>query len=45
MFLILTVYGRLNFLSMGRHGKSCESGVRQNFKKNVDWCDFSGLGL
>lgn len=41
MFLILTVYGKLNFLSMARHGSSCESRFRQNFKKEFDWCAFN----
>lgn len=41
MFLILTVYGKLNFLSISRHGSSCESRFRQNFKKKFDWCAFS----
>lgn len=42
MILILTIYGRLNFLSMARHGDSCESRFRQNFKKKFDWCAFNG---
>lgn len=41
MILILTIYGRLNFLSMARHGGSCESRFRQNFKKKFDWCAFN----
>ena len=41
MILILTVYGKLNFLSMARHGNSCESRFRQNFKKKFDWCGFN----
>lgn len=46
MILILTIYGRLNFLSMARHGDSCESRFRQNFKKKFDWCGFnSGMLL
>ena len=46
MILILTIYGRLNFLSMARHGDSCESRFRQNFKKKFDWCAFnSGMLL
>ena len=46
MVLILTIYGRLNFLSMARHGDSCESRFRQNFKKGFDWCAFnSGMLL
>ena len=46
MILILTIYGRLNFLSMSRHGDSCESRFRQNFKKQFDWCAFnSGMLL
>ncbi len=28
MILILTIYGRVNFLSMARHGDSCESRFR-----------------
>ena len=46
MILILTIYGKLNFLSMARHGDSCESRFRQNFKKKFDWCAFnSGMLL
>lgn len=46
MILILTIYGKLNFLSMARHGDSCESRLRQNFKKKFDWCAFnSGMLL
>ena len=46
MILILTIYGRVNFLSMARHGDSCESRFRQNFKKKFDWCAFnSGMLL
>ena len=41
MSLILTTYGRINFLSLARHGKSCESRFRQNFKKEFDWCGFN----
>lgn len=41
MILILTIYGKLNFLQLGRHGKSCESRFRQNFKKKFDWCGFN----
>lgn len=41
MILILTIYGKLNFLSMARHGESCESRFRQNFKKKFDWCTFN----
>ena len=41
MSLILTTYGRINFLSLARHGKSCESRFRQNFKKEFDWCAFN----
>ena len=41
MILILTIYGKLNFLSMARHGESCESRFRQNFKKKFDWCAFN----
>ena len=46
MILILTIYGRVNFLSMARHGDSCESRFRQNFKRKFDWCAFnSGMLL
>lgn len=41
IILILTIYGRVNFLSMARHGDSCESRFRQNFKKKFDWCAFN----
>lgn len=45
MILILTTYGKLNFLSLARHGKSCESRYRQNFKKQFDWCGFNSSML
>lgn len=41
MILILTIYGKLNFLQLARHGESCESRFRQNFKKAFDWCAFN----
>lgn len=45
MILILTIYGRVNFLSMARHGNSCECRYRQNFKKKFDWCSFNSAML
>ena len=46
MILILTIYGRVSFLAMARHGESCESRFRQNFKREFDWCAFnSGILL
>lgn len=46
MILILTTYGKLNFLALARHAKSCESRFRQNFKRKFDWCGFnSGMLL
>lgn len=39
--LILTIYGKINFLQMARHGQSCESRFRQNFKKEFDWCAYN----
>jgi len=41
MILILTIYGKLNFLSLARHSKSCESRFQQNFKKKFDWLAFN----
>ena len=41
MKLILTTYGKLNFLSLARHSDSCESRFRQNFKRKFDWCAFN----
>lgn len=41
MKLILTTYGKLNFLSLARHCDSCESRFRQNFKRKFDWCAFN----
>lgn len=41
MILILTTYGKINYLSLARHGKSCESRFRQNFKQKFDWCAFN----
>lgn len=45
MVLILTMYGKMNFLSMARHGDSCESRFRHNFKKKLDWCAFNSCML
>ena len=41
MELILTHTGRLNFTQMARCGRSCESRVRQNFRKSFDWLSFN----
>lgn len=41
MILILTIYGKINFLSLARHCESCESRFRQNFKRRFDWCAFN----
>lgn len=41
MILVLSTYGKLNFLSLARHSESCESRFRQNFKKKFDWCGFN----
>lgn len=45
MILILTIYGRVNFMSLSRHGDSCESRFRQNFKRKFDWCAFNSAML
>lgn len=41
MILILSTYGKMNFLQLARHSDSCESRFRQNFKKKFDWCGFN----
>lgn len=41
IILILTTYGKINFLSFARHGKSWESLFRQNSKKEFDWSTFN----
>ena len=41
MELYLTNKGRINFTTMAKLGKSCESRFRQNFKKSFDWLSFN----
>ncbi|MCW1736193.1 hypothetical protein [Anaerorudis cellulosivorans] len=33
--------GRINFLQLGRYGKSCEQRFRRNFSKDFDWPEFN----
>ena len=39
--LYLVIPGRINFLQLGRYGKSCEQRFRQNFSKDFDWLEFN----
>ena len=41
MNLRTIIPGRINFLQMGRYGKSCEQRFHQNFSKDFDWCGFN----
>ena len=41
MELYLTNKGRINFTTMAKLGRSCESRFRQNFKKSFDWLSFN----
>ena len=41
LILYIIIPGRINFLRMGRYGKSCEQRFRQNFSKDFDWCEFN----
>ena len=38
---VLTISGRINFLQLARHCKSCEQRFRQNFRKAFDWITFN----
>jgi len=38
---VLTISGRINFLQLARHCKSCEQRFRQNFRKVFDWIAFN----
>ena len=41
LLLFLTMQCRVNYSSLARFGKSCESRFRQNFKKSFDWIAFN----
>ena len=41
MELFLTIPNRINFLQMGRFGRSSEQRFRMNFKKKFDWISFN----
>ena len=41
MLLFLTMQCRVNYSTLARFGKSCESRFRQNFKKSFDWMAFN----
>ena len=41
LILYLVIPGRINFLQLGRYGKSCEQRFRQNFSKDFDWLEFN----
>lgn len=41
LLLYMIIPGRINFLQLGRYGKSCEQCYRMNFSKEFDWFDFN----
>ena len=41
LVLYMVIPGRINFLQLGRYGKSCEQRFRQNFSKSFDWLSFN----
>ncbi len=41
LILYMVIPGRINFLQLGRYGKSCEQRFRQNFSKGFDWLEFN----
>ena len=41
LVLYMVIPGRINFLQLGRYGKSCEQRLRQNFSKSFDWLSFN----
>ena len=41
LILYMVIPGRINFLQLGRYGKSCEQRFRQNFSKDFDWMEFN----
>lgn len=41
LLLYMIIPGRINFLQLGRYGKSCEQRYRMNFSKDFDWLDFN----
>ena len=43
MELFLTIPNRINFLQMGRFGRSSEQRFRMNFRKKFDWISFNQI--
>jgi len=41
LILYMVIPGRINFLQLGRYGRSCEQRFRQNFSKDFDWLEFN----
>ncbi|MDD4490710.1 MAG: hypothetical protein PHD30_09465 [Paludibacter sp.] len=41
LILYIVIPGRINFLQLGRYGRSCEQRFRQNFSKDFDWLEFN----
>ena len=41
LILYMVIPGRINFLQLGRYGKSCEQRFRQNFSRDFDWLEFN----
>ncbi len=37
----MVIPGKINFLQLGRYGKSCEQRFRHNFAKSFDWLSFN----
>jgi hypothetical protein len=41
LILYAVIPRRINFLQLGRYGKSCEQRFRRNFSKDFDWLEFN----
>jgi hypothetical protein len=41
LWLFLSIYGRVNFLQLGRYGRHCEQRYRQQFEKSFNFMSFN----
>lgn len=41
LWLFLSIYGRINFLQLGRYGDSCEQRYRQQFEESFEFLSFN----
>ena len=41
LILHMAIPGRINFLQLGRYGKSCEQLFHRNFSREFDWLEFN----